>query len=490
MRRSIRALVVSAMLLALVVGVVVGETITSPTVGDLIHVPAGRFQRDANPANTSEVGSFWMSRYEITRRQFVAIMGADPSEATRSHGPDDPVQRVNWYHAIAFANRLSLAEGLTPVYSVTVNGSPVNWQTLRLAQIPTSQNGDWNRATANWDANGYRLPTEMEWMWAAMGAPADGQNGGTNRTGYRMAFAGDMGTGTVDASVWHKGNSGGKTHPVGLKQPSSLGFYDLSGNVKEWSWDLYGETLPQGALVDYRGPGSGSLRVNRGGSVALEAQYAAVSARNGNHPYLMSNNTGIRLVRRADGASSAGVSPTAATTKSGSAATAYRVGDTGPAGGLIFFVDTGDAYPGFDYLEAAPTTPYPGGETWAWWGPSSPLNTAATATGLGAGRANTAALVGAFRGFEGSAGYPYAAHFCDSLVLGGYDDWYLPSRDELELMRTVLFDRGLGAFTGSYYWSSTEHDALTARTSYFSGSGSAGYMARSNAFYVRAIRQF
>ena len=79
--------------------------------------------------------------------------------------------------AIAFANKLSIDEGLTPVYGVTVGGTPINWEALAYDDIPDASDNDWDAATADWDADGYRLPTEMEWMWAAMGVDQDAKPG-------------------------------------------------------------------------------------------------------------------------------------------------------------------------------------------------------------------------------------------------------------------------------------------------------------------------
>ncbi len=134
---------------------------TSANIGTLKYVPAGSFQRDADAANISTISTaFRMSQYEITRAQFLAIMGTDPSNTTYSSGTGDPVQRVNWYHAIAFCNKLSIAEGLTPVYSV----SGINFTTLTYAAIPATGTWDpvWDAATANWSANGYR-PYRRKW---------------------------------------------------------------------------------------------------------------------------------------------------------------------------------------------------------------------------------------------------------------------------------------------------------------------------------------
>ena len=136
-----------------------------------------------------------MSQYEITRTQFSAIMGTDPSDTTYSSGMSDPVQTVTWYDAVEFCNMLSTAEGLTPVYTITdrvpSSGYPITSATV----------------TPTWANTGYRLPTEMEWMWAAMGATSgSGYSSPTYLTGYGKLFAGS------DSIL---ANGSGGTHVIG-----------------------------------------------------------------------------------------------------------------------------------------------------------------------------------------------------------------------------------------------------------------------------------
>ncbi len=268
----------------------------------MVDVPAGTFQRDADPANTSYVSAFKMSQCEITRTQFKTVMGNDPSY-TFSSGITDPVQCVNWYHAIAFCNKLSLAEGLVPAYTV----AGVNFSTLAYAAIPTEADVAWNAAVCNWSTNGYRLPTEMEWMWAAIGADQDSQigamSGGVNVTGYAKTFAGYNGSNSLDAYAWYATNSSSKTHPAGTKLANELGLYDMSGNVWEWCWDWYSDngTYPNyaisGAYTDYRGAGTGSYRVIRGGGWGRSAGNVTVAFRNGTGPYNRDSVIGFRVVR-------------------------------------------------------------------------------------------------------------------------------------------------------------------------------------------------
>jgi formylglycine-generating enzyme required for sulfatase activity len=143
-----------------------GSDYTSTNIAPLVYVPAGYFQRSMGETNISYVSAFRMSRIEITRSQFSNVMLADPSDPTISQGTSDPVQYINWYQAIAFCNKLSIREGLTPVYTV----AGVNFTNLSFASIPIVESTTWDQVEANWSVDGYRLPTDMEFMWAAMGA--------------------------------------------------------------------------------------------------------------------------------------------------------------------------------------------------------------------------------------------------------------------------------------------------------------------------------
>ncbi|HPG86940.1 MAG TPA: SUMF1/EgtB/PvdO family nonheme iron enzyme, partial [Spirochaetales bacterium] len=224
----------------------------------LVDVPAGTFQRDSTPTNTAYVSAFRIASTELTRAQYLDVMGVDPQQgASYSTGVNDPVLNTNWYHAIAFCNKLSLREDLEPVYTVYVGGSAVDFSSLAYASIPTAANADWNNAVADWDADGYRLPTSHEWLWAAMGADT-ANPGALNTTGYAKAFAGSTGANVVNDYSWSAANSGSKTHPAGGKYPNEIGLYDMSGNVSEWCWDWMHNPYPTGALINYKG-GTGSI---------------------------------------------------------------------------------------------------------------------------------------------------------------------------------------------------------------------------------------
>lgn len=269
--------------------------IVSPYIGKLILVPSGTFQRDATPTNTSTVSAFLMSEKEITRTQYEAVTGTDPSGAAHSSGTGDPVQNVSWYAALVFCNRLSAMESLTPVYAVKGSTDPDDW-----GAVPESTDADWDAATADWNATGYRLPTEMEWMWAAMGA-RDGS------TGYLKPFAGSTGSNAIGECAWYGFSTGGsataqRTNPPGSLDANELGLYDMSGNVWECCWDWYDASYPVGPVTDYRGPsGPAAGRIFRGGSWSSEAAWCSVADRD--HGYVSpwahsGDDMGFRVVRR------------------------------------------------------------------------------------------------------------------------------------------------------------------------------------------------
>lgn len=243
-------------------------------VDDFILVEGGTFNNGTSDVTLS---SFYMDKYEITQAEYQAVMGTNPSRF--SGNPDRPVERVSWFKAIEYCNRRSMQEGLTPCYSYSSYGTnPDDW--------PAGWNTDYNNHTnvnCNWSANGYRLPTEMEWMFAA--------KGGNQSQGYTYS-----GSNTIGDVAWYSSNSSGTTHTVGTKAANELGTFDMSGNVFEWVWDIYGD-YPSGSQTDPHGATSGSNRVRRGGSWGGRAGLCTVSYRYYNYATLSYNFLGFRCVR-------------------------------------------------------------------------------------------------------------------------------------------------------------------------------------------------
>ena len=257
--------------------------------------------------NGTEVtlSSFWISPYEVTQEEFVSVMTGNQNgiNANLSYFQGDtkppaegevqerrPVEQVSWYDAIVYCNLLSIKEDLNPCYTIKGSTDPKNWGTSPTSDS-TDDYADWKSVTCNFDANGYRLPTEAEWEYAARGGKAGITDGSWDNT-Y-------SGSGTIDDVAWYDGNAN-KTHEVGKKQSNSLRLYDMSGNVSEWCWDRYGSSsgYPSGT-EDPEGPDTGSLRVIRGGCWANSALSCAVSSRNYSYPYDRFYYYGFRLVRSA-----------------------------------------------------------------------------------------------------------------------------------------------------------------------------------------------
>jgi hypothetical protein len=162
------------------------------------------------------------------------------------------------------------------------------------------------------------------------------------------------------------------------------------------------------------------------------------------------------------------------------AKTSYKIGDTGPAGGLIFY-DKGNNSGGWQYLEAAPS------DIPAKLYPTREGIDIKTERALGQGRANTQSIMREANNRGG--GFGWAAQACDALEVNGFDDWFLPSRDELNYMYGNLHMRGIGDFKSDRYWSSTYERYSRWWCENFSD-GSQGDDYYTNQFNVRAIRQF
>ncbi|MDD3104378.1 MAG: SUMF1/EgtB/PvdO family nonheme iron enzyme [Candidatus Cloacimonetes bacterium] len=248
-------------------------TIQTPI--NFVYVPGGTFH---NGTSNVTLSSFYMDKYELTQADYQAVMGTNPASGY-GVGSNYPVYYVSWFNAIEYCNRRSLQEGLTPCYSYSTYGTnpdswPSGWNT---------SSSNHSNVVCNWTANGYRLPTEMEWMFAA--------KGGNQSQGYTYS-----GSNTIGNVAWYNSNSGSTTHTVGSKAPNELGLYDLSGNVWEWTWDIY-DSYPSGTQTNPTGANSGSARVKRGGGWYNVANGCTVSYRDINSATYSYSNIGFRCVR-------------------------------------------------------------------------------------------------------------------------------------------------------------------------------------------------
>jgi len=239
---------------------------------EMIQIPGGSFQMGSNsdtyneqPVHTVTLSGFYMGKYEVTQEQWLAVMGNNPSNFTSSPASGEvqnkrPVERVSWYDALVFCNKLSMREGLSPAYRISGSTDTAIWG------MPWDSKATWDAVEIVAGSTGYRLPTEAQWEYAARGG-----NGSPGNYTY-------SGSNTVGDVAWYGSNSGSKTHEVGKKAPNGLGLYDMSGNVWEWCWDWYGD-YSSGMQTNPGGAGSGSERVIRGGS--WKADNSTRSARRG-----------------------------------------------------------------------------------------------------------------------------------------------------------------------------------------------------------------
>ena len=225
----------------------------------LMGSPAGEEGRFANEAQVEVrlTRDYFLGRYPVTQGEYQAVVGGNPSHFSQC-GARCPVERVSWYDAVRFTNRLNERLGLPSCYDN--EGRVVGGATV-------------------YACAGYRLPTEAEWEYAA--------RAGTSGARY----------GALDAVAWYSGNSGGGPHPVGGKQANAWGFHDMLGNVWEWTATWYRAAHSGG--TDPVGPSSGSFRVLRGGSWDGDASFARAAGRDFSAPVFRFINFGFRLARSA-----------------------------------------------------------------------------------------------------------------------------------------------------------------------------------------------
>ncbi|WP_256758267.1 SUMF1/EgtB/PvdO family nonheme iron enzyme [Cohnella sp. WQ 127256] len=212
----------------------------------MLHIPRGEIElRDDRTKRvwSSEIKPFLLAQYPVTMELYCATTN---KSSISSEEAQKPVVNISWNEAIYFCNLLSLKAGLKECYSIINEGEEV---------------------ICDWEADGYRLPSEAEWQYAC--------KAGT--TGYRY--------GELDSIAWYNENSGGHVHEVGKKVPNAWGLNDMLGNVWEWCWDLYDEKV------------YGPYRIFRGGSWAEVERGCGATCRRRSHPSFCIDDLGFRLAQ-------------------------------------------------------------------------------------------------------------------------------------------------------------------------------------------------
>ena len=252
------------------------ETAPPPTIPtklgiDMVLIPAGSFKmgsdqgrEDEKPVREVRVAAFLMDRHEMTQAAFGKL---EPLNGSHFKGAARPVEMISWGDAALYCNKRSVDEGLEPCY-------------------------DGETGACNFEASGYRLPTEAEWEYACRaGATGDYSFGSDPRQ--------------LSQHAWFADDADKQTQPVGQKKPNPWGLYDMCGNVAEWCNDVYDKAAYQdGQANNPRGPADGPLRVLRGGAWNSKPDACRAAFRVGESPGTQDacfarDAIGFRCVRRA-----------------------------------------------------------------------------------------------------------------------------------------------------------------------------------------------
>jgi len=414
--------------------------VEKPTI-EMVSIPAGTFTMgspiteanrvDVETQHQVTLSAFEMSKYEITFNQYDAFCDATEREKPGDEGwgrGTRPVINVSWYDATAYCKWLSEQTGKT-----------------------------------------YRLPTEAEWEYACRAVASSASatstpfNTGNNLTTNQANYDGNY-----PYNYNAKGEFRNQTLPVGSFAPNDFGLYDMHGNVWEWCSDWDGD-YSTSAVTNPKGPSAGSFCMLRGGGWRGNARSSRSACRASVSPDESYNYIGFRIVR--------GEFETSAVEENGNDTVQeldnkIKIGDS-YAGGIIFYIDNS----GQHGLVCAASD-----QSLGQWG-CYKTEIGGTSKSLGTGQANTSVIVNSCS----EAGI--AARLCNDLVLNGYDDWFLPSKDELNEMYVNLNLNGLGDFTSYWYWSSSE---CTLDFAWFQNFTDGNQIFNTKTFnmHVRAVRAF
>lgn len=269
----------------------------SASLYPMVDVMVGRFwmgstnsemgrNRDEQQHQVMLTQPFSIGQTEVTQGLWEKVTGQNPSH-NRSCGSDCPVENVSWCDAVVFANMMSTASNLERVYRVP-SGFTLGLDTHRCNELSSA-------VTRNWDANGYRLPTEAEWEWSAREMGYYTSRSSSSQvliSAHRFS-----GSSTASKVAWYEDSAKRRTHPVCQKEPNLMDVCDMSGNVFEWVEDWYGADTSMFSNTDPVGPINGETKVLRGGSYQSPKNVIRNAFRYNTAPGYRDGQMGLRLVR-------------------------------------------------------------------------------------------------------------------------------------------------------------------------------------------------
>jgi sulfatase modifying factor 1 len=265
-----------------------GKTLADEAGHEYVSILGGAFQmgdtgEPDTPVHTVTVRSFHIGTTEVTQQEWSRVFewaqtnGYQFDHNGTGKAEDHPVADVSWYDAVKWCNAKSEKEGLKPCYFSTANRTSSSVYRKGRVELLGSM--------VDWDASGYRLPTETEWEKAARGG----------QTGLKYPHGNDIGKTVANFSMSTR-NSGSK--PVGSYDPNHFGLFDMAGNIQEWCWDRYAaDGYKTSGKADPKGGDTGSERVNRGGSWYGNAGKCRVARRDYSTPDTATGSLGFRVVR-------------------------------------------------------------------------------------------------------------------------------------------------------------------------------------------------
>jgi sulfatase modifying factor 1 len=269
-------------ILYLILSPILSISCKEKVIKNLIFLEGGAFKNTNSSYFEKEivVSNFYIGKYEVSQKEWAEIMGSNPS---KFNGNNLPVENVNWYDCIEYCNKRSVKEGLKQYYNINKNIKDPNNNN----DLDTQK---WT-VTINKKANGYRLPTIIEWEYASGGGQKNINNyiySGSNELEKVGWFWINSGNKELKNREWNWDliqNNNCKTKPIGIKIPNELGLYDMSGNVKEWCWEWNNINLE----VNGRGWRGGGWA---GGDFCCESSFLRYYT-----PDIKSSDQGLRICR-------------------------------------------------------------------------------------------------------------------------------------------------------------------------------------------------